>query len=112
MNITIWDRLYYASERIFNRTFGKVLNWNHERLTICGISFMLKSEVAFSYSKVAMDNLRGNMTDVQWAEFRTNIPSTCILPKPDLPNGEYTASQKHKYGITLLFNTIYMFRTC
>jgi hypothetical protein len=112
MSITLFDRVEFAAIRLFNRTIGKYLfNWDHNGIMFLGYGFMLKSTVAALNSPRAMANLKAGLTHEEFCEVYRTLESTSMLPRPELPDGNFTSSQKAKYGITLLFNKVYVYRT-
>jgi hypothetical protein len=112
VDITKTDRALFAVRRFYNRTFGAhVLNWSHDRFAIFGYSITLKRDVDALHSMQARENLRAGLSADEYREVRQVLAMISVLPQPEQPDGSFSDRQKAEYGIRLIWNRLYIFRT-
>jgi hypothetical protein len=112
VKITVMDRALFAMRRFYNRTFGAhVLGWNHDRLTILGISIMSKQAVDALYSKQAHENVKAGLSAGEFREVCQALAMISVLPRPELPDGTFSDRQKAEHGIRLVWHRFYVFST-
>jgi hypothetical protein len=112
VEITKTDRALFGMRRFYNRTLGThVLGWSHDRLTIFGYSIMSKHAVDALYSKQASENLKAGLSADEYREVCQVLAMIRVLPRPDLTDGSFSDRQKAEYGIRLVWNRLYIFRT-
>jgi hypothetical protein len=112
VEITEADRLLFTARRFYNRTLGAyVLGWSHDQLTIFGYTIVPKHTVNALHSKQARENLKAGLSDDEYREVCQTLAMISVLPRPDLPDGSFSDRQKAEYGIWLVWNRLYIFRT-
>ena len=110
--ISSLDHALFAMRRFYNCTVGRyIIGWHHDRLTIFGISIMLKSTADELYSAEARVNLKAGLTDDEYREVCRALDMVNVLPRPELPNGLFSDRQKAEHGIRLVGNRYYVFTT-
>jgi hypothetical protein len=63
------------------------------------------------YSKQASENLKSGLSVDEYREVCQALAMIRVLPRPDLPGGSFSGRQKAEYGIRLVWNRLYIFRT-
>lgn len=110
--ISSLDRALSAVRRFYNHTVGQhIIGWHHDRITIFGISIMLKSTVDELCSAEARANLKTGLADNEYREVCRAFDMVSVLPRPELPDGSFSDQQKTEHGIKLVWNHFYIFRT-